>query len=129
MSGTALTSTAAALRAIMPFSLLGEREVLLIAEQARYRQFPRGHVLIPAGSVAATLFVALEGVGETETGPMPPVFDVPGLLFGLGVRADVRAGAGGLTALVIAKPHVFTIARQCPEFIVGLLDAAPGEVT
>lgn len=126
MSGAALASTAAALRAIMPFSLLGEREVLLIAEQARYRQFSPGDILIAAGSIAATLFVALEGVGETDAGPIPAVFDVPGLLFGLAARADVRAGADGLGALVIAKPHVFTIARQCPEFIVGLLDAPAG---
>ncbi|WP_162986869.1 Crp/Fnr family transcriptional regulator [Sphingomonas paeninsulae] len=127
MNGVDLATTIAALRAISPFSLLGAGEILLIAEQARQRKFAAGHMLIPAGSVAATLFVAIDGVAETTIGPVGAVFDVPGLLFGLGARADVRAGAGGLTALVIAKPHVFTIARECPEFIVGLLDAPSGD--
>ena len=39
------------------------------------------------------------------------------------MREEHRAGPAGLTALVIAKPHVFTIAREFPEFIVSLIGA------
>lgn len=126
MSAIDVTATARALHKIMPFALLGEREVLLIAEHAHHRTFDPGHLLVPAGSVASALFVTLQGGAETEVGPMAPVFDVAGLLFGLGARREVRAGPDGLTALVIAKPHVFTIARECPEFIVGLFDSSAG---
>jgi hypothetical protein len=54
------------------------------------------------------------------------VFDAAGLLFGLAAARDYVAGPDGLEALVIAKPHVFTIARECPEFVVGLRDLAGG---
>jgi hypothetical protein len=68
--------------------------------------------------------VQVEGGAEMGGAAAPVVFDAPGLLFGLAARADYVAGPEGLGALVIAKPHVFTIARECPEFVVGLRDLA-----
>lgn len=109
-----------ALRAVAPFHRLDDTELLLIAQHARRRTFAAGRRVIAAGAVAEALFVRLEGgarLGEVEA---LPVFDAAGLLFGLAAPADYVAGPDGLEALVIAKPHVFTIARECPEFVVGL---------
>lgn len=112
------------LRAAGPFQRLEDAELLLIARHARPRAFAPGKVVIPAGTVGEALFVVAAGGAETAGAPAPVVFDAPGLLFGLAARADYVAGPEGLEALVIAKPHVFTIARECPEFVVGLRDLA-----
>lgn len=111
-----------ALRAVGPFQRLENSELLLIAQHARLRVFPGGKVVLPAGGVAEALFVPVEGSARVDGAEAPAVFDAPGLLFGLAARADYVAGPDGLSALVIAKPHVFTIARECPEFVVGLRD-------
>ncbi|TAJ73447.1 MAG: Crp/Fnr family transcriptional regulator [Phenylobacterium sp.] len=112
------------LRAVGPFQRLEDAELLLIARHARVRTFPPGKVVIAAGVVAEAMFVAPLGGVEVGGAAAPVVFDAPGLLFGLAARADYVAGPEGVEALVIAKPHVFTIARECPEFVVGLRDLA-----
>ena len=113
-----------ALRRLEPFRRLDDNELLLIAQHARFRTFAPGRVVIPAGVVADALFVRLRGEVAFAAAPAPAVFDAPGLLFGTPALADYVAGPEGLGALVIAKPHVFTIARECPEFVVGLRDLA-----
>ena len=112
--------TALALRAVRPFHVLDARELLLIARHARLRRFDAGAALLIAGSVAEFLFVAHGGAALTARGPAAAVFDAPSVLFGLPVREDHHAGPQGFTALCLAKPHLFTIARECPDFIVGL---------
>jgi hypothetical protein len=111
-----------ALRAAGPFQRLEDGELLLIARHARPRSFTPGKVVIPRGAVADALFVTTAGGAMAGGTPAPVLFDAPGLLFGLAARADHLAGPDGLEALIIAKPHVFTIARECPEFVVGLRD-------
>jgi len=113
-----------ALRVAGPFQRLEDTELLLIARHARRRAFAPAKVVIPAGAVADALFVVLSGGAEVAGATAPVVFDAPGLLFGLGARADYVAGPEGLETLIIAKPHVFTIARECPEFVVGLRELA-----
>jgi hypothetical protein len=120
MDTARIADTATVLRAVRPFHLLDESELLLIARHARQRRFDPGAVLLAAGSVAEFLFVGCEGDALTPLGPAVPVFDAPSVLFGLPVRADHHAGPQGFTALCLAKPHLFTIARECPDFIVGL---------
>lgn len=115
-----------ALRETGPFRRLEDAELLLIAQHARPRAYPPGKLVLPEGAVAEALFITLAGCAETTAGVVPAVFDAPGLLFGLAVRTDHLAGPDGLEALVIAKPHVFTIARECPEFVVGLRDLLYG---
>lgn len=110
------------LRAAQPFQRLEDTELLLIARHSRPRRFEAGKVVLPAGVVAETLFVVTGGEAVTGGAIAPVVFDAPGLLFGLATPAEYVAGPQGLEALVIAKPHVFTIARECPEFVVGLRD-------
>jgi hypothetical protein len=124
MIGADVVQRLFALRTAGPFQRLEDTELLLIARHARHRAFAPGKVVIAAGAVADALFVVLSGTAEVAGAQAPVVFDAPGLLFGLGARADYVAGPEGLETLIIAKPHVFTIARECPEFVVGLRDLA-----
>ncbi|ODT85944.1 hypothetical protein [Phenylobacterium sp. SCN 70-31] len=109
-----------ALRAAGPFQRLETAELLLIASHVRTRHYAPGRVILAAGAVADLLVVRVAGAARLGQAEAPEVFDAPGLLFGLPAAADYVAGDAGLDALVIAKPHVFTIARECPEFVVGL---------
>ena len=120
MIGVEVVRNLFALRGVEPFSRLDDRELLLIAQHARMRSFAAGRVVVAAGTVAEALFVQLEGAAVVGGAPAPGVFDAPGLLFGLAAVDDFVAGPAGLEALIVAKPHVFTLARECPEFVVGL---------
>jgi hypothetical protein len=122
MIGADVVQRLFALRGSRPFERLEDTELLLIARHARARVFEAGKVVLPAGAVADMLFVVTGGAALADGQAAAVVFDAPGLLFGLATPADHVAGEGGLEALVIAKPHVFTIARECPEFVVGLRD-------
>jgi hypothetical protein len=122
MIGAEVVQRLFALRGVGPFQRLEDTELLLIARHARARSFEAGKLVLPAGVVAEALYVVTLGGAVVEGQTAPVVFDAPGLLFGLATQADYAAGSEGLEALVIAKPHVFTIARECPEFVVGLRD-------
>jgi CRP-like cAMP-binding protein len=124
MIGAEVVQRLFALRDVGPFQRLEDTELLLIARHARARRFEAGKVVLAAGHVPEALFVTIAGEALVAGAPAPVVFDAPGLLFGLAADADHTAGPDGLEALVIAKPHVFTIARECPEFVVGLRDLA-----
>lgn len=124
MIGVEVVQRLFALRGAGPFQRLEDTELLLIARHARAWSFAPGKLVLPAGIVAEALFVTVEGAALVDGAAAPVVFDAPGLLFGLATGADHVAGSEGLEALVIAKPHVFTIARECPEFVVGLRDLA-----
>ncbi len=108
------------LRATPPFQRLDDSELLLIAQHARPRAYAPGRTVIAAGTIAEALFIRIGGGVRLAEAEALPVFDAAGLLFGLAAPADFVAGSEGLETLVIAKPHVFTIARECPEFVVGL---------
>ena len=112
----------ALLAAIPPFDRLWGRELLLVAEQIRPRVFEPGTLLLEAGHAADVLHVVVDGWAMTGEIRAPLLFDVPSLLFSLPAAEDYRAGPEGLRSLRLVRPHLFTIARECPEFIVGLLD-------
>ena len=124
MIGADVVQRLFALRGVGPFQRLEDTELLLIAQHARLRGFGPGKLVQPAGFVPEALFVIVEGGAQAGGAAAPVVFDAPGLLFGLATPDEHVAGPDGLEALVIAKPHVFTIARECPEFVVGLRDLA-----
>ena len=113
-----------ALRATPPFDRMDDAELLLIAARARKRNYAPGRLILAGGTVAEVLIVTTAGGAETDGAAAPAIFDASGLLFGLAARADYVAGPEGLEAIIIAKPHVFTIARECPEFVAGLRDMA-----
>lgn len=112
-----------ALGKVAPFDTLTEGELLLVAKHVRRRRFAPDAVLLAEGAVAEVLYIVVEGQAFGPAGPAMPVFDAPSALFGLPVRGDYRAGPDGVSALCLAKPHLFTIARECPDFIVGLTAA------
>ncbi len=118
----------ARLRQLPGFDRLSEAALELVIARSALRRFAAGQVVLTAGAAAETLLACTEGELLAADGtPTLPVFDAPGLLFGLAAREDYRAGPDGLSALVIAKPHVFTIVREFPEFVVSLL--RQGEAT
>ena len=115
-----------ALAAVAPFDRLTERELLMVAQHVRPRHFEAGAMLIEQGHVADMLYVAIGGSALAGTGAgaerAPALFDAPSLLFTLPAAHDYRAGPDGFDALCLARPYIFTIARECPDFIVGLID-------
>lgn len=115
----------ARLRALPGFAVLDDEALDVIIARSSVRSYAPGEPVFARGDVAETLLAiiggALVGAGGRTA---PPVFDAPGILFGLAMTEDHRAGPDGLEALLIAKPHVFTIAREFPEFIVALMDDA-----
>jgi len=96
--------------------------LLLVAEQVRPRTLKPDALLFEAGQPADLLHVVADGWAMAGQERAPALFDVPSLLFSLPVAQDHRAGPRGMQSLCLARPHLFTIARECPEFIVGLLD-------
>lgn len=111
-----------ALRLLPGFDSLDERALEKIVARSPVRRYAPGQVVLAGGTVAETLLGWVEGSLVGPDGHIaPPVFDAPGLLFGLAAPGDFVAGPEGLTAIAVAKPHVFTIAREFPEFVVSLI--------
>lgn len=112
------------LRALPGFDRLDDDALGVIAARATVRSFAAGQLVFAAGQVADVLLAATAGrlVGTSGT-VAPPVFDAPGMLFGLAVPEDYLAGPEGFEAIAVAKPHLFTIAREFPEFVVSLMES------
>lgn len=108
---------------VKPFDALTESELLLIAQHARARSFDADALMLKAGDIPEALFIRRAGDVTTGDGPAPDVFDAPSVLFGLPAHQDYNAGPDGAEVLCLAKPHLFTIARECPDFIIGLTEA------
>ncbi|WP_340317587.1 Crp/Fnr family transcriptional regulator [Rhizorhabdus argentea] len=117
-----------ALQLLPGFARLDADALQVIISRSNLRRFAPGQTVLAAGKVADVLLGCIDGelVGAGGTAA-PPVFDAPGLLFGLEARQEYRAGSSGLAALAVPKPYVFTIAREFPEFIVALIGL--GEAT
>ena len=109
------------LAAITPFDRLTEHERAAVFAVMRQRQYAPGEIVLEAGSQPSQLAVCVAGELSDARGTVGPVFDAPALLFGLAVAADCRAGPDGATVLLLARKHLFTLARECPDFIVGLV--------
>ena len=120
MIGALAVERMLALAAIAPFDVLKESELLLVAQQTHPRRFAAGETIVPAGHLAEAMIVVISGEADSAGRSVPPVLGAPSILFGLPVTHDIRAGEPGVEALCLAKPHLFTLARECPDFIVGL---------
>lgn len=123
MIDTPTIGNAFALARVKPFDSLTENELLLVAQHSRSRSFDAGAAVIEAGTVSEMLFTRVEGSILADGHRGPEIFDAPSVLFGAPTRRDYRAGPEGARLLSLSKPHLFTIARECPDFIVGLKDA------
>lgn len=110
------------LRQLPGFDALGQETLATIVARSPLRSFEAGQIVLSGGFVAESLLGCIEGelVGP-DGAALPSVYDAPGLLFGLAVPGDCSAGAAGAKLIAVAKPHVFTIAREFPEFVVSLM--------
>lgn len=120
MIGAPAVERMLALAAISPFDRLKESELLLVAQQTHSRCFAAGETIVAAGHLAEAMIVVISGQAESAGPKLAPIIGAPSILFGLPVAHDIRAGQPGVEALCLAKPHLFTLARECPDFIVGL---------
>jgi hypothetical protein len=112
----------ATLRHLPGFERLSDPVLELIVQRSAQRRFAPGQLVLGEGAVAEVLFGCIEGaVIDTGGGRGAAVFDAPGLLFGLAARGNYCAGPDGAAVIAVAKPHVFTIVREFPEFVVSLL--------
>lgn len=109
-----------ALAVIKPFGALKESELLLIAQQTIERSFAPGEVIMLEGQLAEVMVVPVAGSAVSGDEPFSNIIGAASILFGLPMQDNVMAGPDGTKALCLAKPHLFTIARECPDFIVGL---------
>ena len=109
-----------ALSAISPFGVLKESELLLVAQQAIPRRFAAGETVFPRGQVADVMVIVLSGSAHAGGQALAPAIGAASILFGLPLEEEIVAGQDGIESVCIAKPHLFTIARECPDFIVGL---------
>ncbi len=109
---------------IAPFDALKESELLLVAQHMQPRSYAGGEVIIAAGQVAEIMIVTLSGKAfarqNTKQSAVPTIIGAPSILFGEAIAHDIIAEAGGMDTLCLAKPHLFTLARECPDFVVGL---------
>ena len=120
-------SICSSLRTMLPFANLAQSELEIIAQHGKPRTYKAGALILPKAAIADKLVVQIgggaiikqDGAGQVDQ-PAPAIFDAAGLLFGLASVGDYVAGPDGLDALLFAKPHVYTMALECPAFIVGL---------
>lgn len=116
-----------ALRAVQPFDRLPPDELTLLADVARPRSYVSGAILSGQAGAADRLAVVVEGRAVDEQGrPLGPILGVRSLLGLAGAPRASADGPAGARVLEITKRHFFTLAHECPEFIVGLLELGEG---
>jgi hypothetical protein len=112
-----------ALHALPPLAELGESELAVIAEIARERRFAPGETIFEAGSVPPRLLFVISGAilnsDGVDQGCVPGA--VPLLLEIPLTRKWSACPRQGALCLKVARGHLFTLAQQCPAFVVGLL--------
>lgn len=109
-----------ALAAIAPFDHLKESELLLVAQQTQRRIFASGDTVFPAGQVPEVMIVPTSGSALIDGERRAAIIGASSILFGTPLGREIVAGPEGMEALCLAKPHLFTLARECPGFIVGV---------
>ena len=125
---------------IAPFDILKESELVLVAQHLHQRSFKAGEMVFAAGQIADAMIVVVSGSAHSSSpigqraqpaalGPAilgSAVLGDKSILFSDPIEEDIFAGPDGIEALCLAKPHLFTIARECPDFVVGLTRLAHG---
>jgi signal-transduction protein with cAMP-binding, CBS, and nucleotidyltransferase domain len=112
-----------ALRSLPPLASLDDVELAVIAEAVKERSFPPGALVCQAGRVPARLLFVCKGAVLDDSGcDQGSVAGATALLFNQPVsRTWTSSPDQGAFCLQLARSHLFTMIRQCPAFVVGLL--------
>lgn len=113
-----------ALKSVFPFERLQNEELMLVAQVAKVREYPPGGPVMEEGHFPAMLYVTVSGaLVDGEGAPLPPVLGQLEMLEDVAMETDVEGGEEGAVCLTIAKSHFFTLVYECPEIVVGFLEA------
>jgi signal-transduction protein with cAMP-binding, CBS, and nucleotidyltransferase domain len=112
-----------ALRRAQPFDRLAPDELALLAEVARPRTYAPGEVIHPGEAPLLRLLVLAGGGWAVPAGAAAgPIAGVASLLHNGPAPRLLADPAAGARLLDISKRHFFTLARECPEFVLGLIE-------
>ena len=114
-----------ALEVTPPFDRLREDELALIAEIASARIYEPGDIVHHEHTAFNRIHILIKGAWMDDAGrPLPPVLGVESLLLGRVAQSRIVAAPDtGAQCLLIERNHFFTIALECPELMLGLLEA------
>jgi signal-transduction protein with cAMP-binding, CBS, and nucleotidyltransferase domain len=111
------------LRRVRPFDRLPADELALLAEVARARSYGPGEAIHSGEMHLSRLLVIAAGRAVTpdgtDVGPIAGVASLVKQALAPPILADPVAGA---CVLAIDRTHFFTLARECPEFVLGLIE-------
>ncbi len=110
-----------ALRTIPPFDRLSEAELTLIAEVAEPRLATPGEIVHLGGAPLSCLWVTVAGSLVREDGTAAERVNGLSALLSNALTPELRAGPEGARILVLTKGYFFTLTRECPAFVLGLL--------
>jgi hypothetical protein len=116
-----------ALRSLPALDSLSDVELAVIAQAARERFYAPGALVCPAGRVPPRLLLVCTGAvvdaAGNDQGRVPGAVS---LLFNRPLLQPWTASPEmGAHCLQVSRSHLFTIVRQCPAFVVGLLTDRP----
>jgi len=112
-----------ALRSVQPFDRLAADELALLAEVARPRSYAPGAVIHPGEIPLTQLLVVTDGQAVDSQGTAAgPIAGVASLLHNAPAEPLFADRVAGARLLAIGRHHFFTLARECPEFVLGLIE-------
>ena len=115
-----------ALRRLPVLADLSDGELAVLAEASEERRFAAGEQVCAAGRLpAGLLFVCAGTVTDGRGRDEGAAAGVAALLFDRPPDPALVAGPAGALGLQITRSDLFTLVRQCPAFVVGLLAAEP----
>jgi signal-transduction protein with cAMP-binding, CBS, and nucleotidyltransferase domain len=111
------------LRQVRPFDRLPPDELALLAEVARHRNYAPGEVIHPGDVPLPRLLVVVGGRALDAAGAQAgPIVGLASLVNNLPAPRLTADPAAGARVLDISRRHFFTLARECPEFVLGLIE-------
>jgi len=118
----------AALRAVRPFERLTDQEITLLAEIVETRSFGPDEMVHPGERPLHALYVTVAGrlMRQDNLTFAEPLNGLSDLLT-YEPSPALRAGEAGARVLVISQGYFFTLLRECPEFLLGLISLSPAE--
>lgn len=112
-----------ALRGVQPFDRLPPDELALLAEVAKEKDYPPGAVIHYGDTPLVRLLVLAGGrMLDAQGAAAGPIVGAASLLRNVHGPALTADPAGGARLIEINKRHFFTLARECPEFVLGLIE-------